>query len=322
MRQGYFFIHTLTACCICATIAANKFITKGISMEAGKFLSPGEEQHLFYLIRTHSDVVARQRFVLAYLPLVRSVVAKNRVRLSIESADDFNDYVQEGVFGLMHALEKYQPEKGAYATYAWRWIVHYLHIYKRKRAEHFALEPIQTPQSRVLVWKAYGKWRRTVGRAPTLLELSESTGLSPHKVSRELMLPHHRFIALEARGDGDLSFGDRVSDTARLSPEACVIAQEMMVLSRQYIQALIDRVQRRENERDCDIFLRRHALEPYDTSESLLEIAALHNVSSERIRQITDKIWGKLSKGSEKFSLAGLTAAQEALELLPETIDA
>lgn len=61
------------------------------------------------------DRRARERLVVAYLPLVRSLAARYRYGLAMD------DLVQEGCIGLLEAIDRYDPERGpgfeAYARF-------------------------------------------------------------------------------------------------------------------------------------------------------------------------------------------------------------
>lgn len=65
---------------------------------------------------------AREKFVLSNLRLVTRV-AKGYSRRLHGTGLTFEDLLQEGVFGLQRAAEKYSPDCGyAYSTYAMWWI--------------------------------------------------------------------------------------------------------------------------------------------------------------------------------------------------------
>lgn len=73
--------------------------------------------------------VKEKKLITDNIGLVRSIAGKykNR-RLSYE------DLVQEGTMGLIHAAQKYDPEKGIFSSYAYRWIQRYLQGYLAKNA--------------------------------------------------------------------------------------------------------------------------------------------------------------------------------------------
>lgn len=63
------------------------------------------------------DLAARNELIVAHLGLVHSVAASHRRK------PDYDDVTQDGVLGLVRAIEDFNPERGCrFATYAWRWI--------------------------------------------------------------------------------------------------------------------------------------------------------------------------------------------------------
>jgi RNA polymerase sigma factor (sigma-70 family) len=83
-----------------------------------ELLSEERERELSALVR-EGDVAARDAMVLANIGLV--VIIARRFRWSGMDADDL---IQEGVFGLMHAVNKFDGSHGArFSTYAQYWIV-------------------------------------------------------------------------------------------------------------------------------------------------------------------------------------------------------
>lgn len=60
---------------------------------------------------------AREALILSYIPLVKFVAS--RVSVGLPSNVDFDDLTSFGVFGLLDALEKFDPERGVkFETYA------------------------------------------------------------------------------------------------------------------------------------------------------------------------------------------------------------
>ena len=67
---------------------------------------------------------ARTTLVETNLRLVKRVVG---VKLMASGTLDFDDLFQDGVIGLMHAVERYNPTLGIpFGPYAFRWISHYI----------------------------------------------------------------------------------------------------------------------------------------------------------------------------------------------------
>jgi RNA polymerase primary sigma factor len=54
--------------------------------------------------------------------LVWSIAWRYRFLADVGNGCDIDDLFQEGMFGLMRAAETYDPERGAFSTYAYQWI--------------------------------------------------------------------------------------------------------------------------------------------------------------------------------------------------------
>lgn len=80
-------------------------------------LDAAEERALATRARD-GDAVARERLIVSGL---RSV-ALRATRLGL-TGEDLRDAVQSGTIGLIHAVDRFDPDRGArLATYAWQWI--------------------------------------------------------------------------------------------------------------------------------------------------------------------------------------------------------
>ena len=72
---------------------------------------------LWQRFKQDGDQDARERLIVHYSPLVKFVAG--RVRSGLPPSVDQNDLVSDGVFGLMDAVDKFEPERGLqFQTYA------------------------------------------------------------------------------------------------------------------------------------------------------------------------------------------------------------
>ena len=86
--------------------------------EQAPMLSAEEEHSLAVRLRDHDDVEAAQRLVLSHLRLVISI-ARGFLGYGLPYAD----LIQEGNIGLMKAIRRYDPDRGArLMTFAQHWI--------------------------------------------------------------------------------------------------------------------------------------------------------------------------------------------------------
>lgn len=90
----------------------------------GAHLSRDEELKLCSAWREHGDLDARNRVVMAYMPLVMGLAAKH---LRTNSALSKADLHQEATIGLIRAMENFDPDRGfRFSTYARWWVGNYL----------------------------------------------------------------------------------------------------------------------------------------------------------------------------------------------------
>lgn len=72
------------------------------------------ERHL-----TAADPAARESLILLYMPYARTVAAQ-LYRQHVRHEVEFHDYVQWATVGMIEALDRYDPTRGAkFTTYAW-----------------------------------------------------------------------------------------------------------------------------------------------------------------------------------------------------------
>lgn len=83
--------------------------------------SPLRKKLYGHVSELHDNLMDIDKLVLRYTPLARSL-ARNVRSLPYEDA------LQEAFIGLIVAAEKYDPERGAFSTYATAWIINYLQV--------------------------------------------------------------------------------------------------------------------------------------------------------------------------------------------------
>ncbi len=87
-----------------------------------KPLFNAQEEWQMAMLAKQGDFQARQKMIEHNLRLVVNIAKRYRGR-----GLSFLDLIEEGNLGLMHALEKFEPERGwRFSTYATWWIRHYV----------------------------------------------------------------------------------------------------------------------------------------------------------------------------------------------------
>jgi RNA polymerase primary sigma factor len=142
-----------------------------------QFPMPDHEQQVELAKRVAAgDEAARKQMVAANLRLVVHWARRYQDR-----GVDMADLVQEGTFGLMRAVDKFDWERGfRFSTYATWWIRQALQraVQQHGRTIRIPLEVGEQIQ-RLELTKA--ELASTLGRAPTEEELSEATGMTPEE---------------------------------------------------------------------------------------------------------------------------------------------
>ena len=170
---------------------------------------------------TRSASEAKRQLIEANLRLVLHIARRYR-GLGV----DMMDLIQEGNLGLMHAVEKYDYQRGfAFSTYAMGWIRHYI-----SRAIFEQTGTIARPLYIIEEIKRVDRARRTLEQQlttePTLEELAKAVGISVEEVVALLATPHEVLSLDQARGNGDeeATLRDTVADASTLTPEYLVEA--------------------------------------------------------------------------------------------------
>jgi RNA polymerase primary sigma factor len=196
------------------------------------------------------------------------------------------DLVQEGNLGLMKAVDRFQYRRGfKFSTYATWWIRQSITRGIADTGRTIRL-PVHVAEALSALYSARKTLAAQLGRDPTILELAERTRLTPAKVM--LVLRSGAPLAsLDAPVSDDAVFGEFVSDTAALSPEAPLMAEDTLKRVKQALQSL--------NERERRILEMRYGI--HNAREhSLAEIAEHMGVSRERIRQLEKQAMQRLRR--------------------------
>jgi RNA polymerase sigma-32 factor len=96
-----------------------------IGANGGEQLSRAQELELSVRFRTHGDLAARDELVRSQMPTVATIARTYR-----RYSSTVDELIAEGNFGLVHAIAKFDPERGTrLVTYAAYWIRAYILAY-------------------------------------------------------------------------------------------------------------------------------------------------------------------------------------------------
>ncbi len=131
------------------------------------------EEELWKLYKKSKDKKIREHFVNQYAPLVKYVAGK--IAIGMPQNVDFDDLVGYGVFGLLDAIEKFDPNKDIkFKTYAVTRIRGA--IYDELRSIDWV--PRSVRQKAKELERVIGKLENRLGRSATDEEISKELGIS------------------------------------------------------------------------------------------------------------------------------------------------
>lgn len=193
------------------------------------------ERKLFRAARRH-DRGARERLVVSHLGLVRAVASRYR-GLGLP----FDDLVQEGVLGLLDAIDRYDPSRGtkfeAFARFRVRRAI------RNALTEQARLVrlPKQVVERRRMLARTQARLASESGRVPTPAELAAATGLSLVSIleARTAAIAAISLDAPAARGGSTLA--NLIADSTAADPEGAALSAEEARLVRDAVARLAPR---------------------------------------------------------------------------------
>ena len=260
---------------------------------ATPLLSAPEELKLARAARD-GDFQARQHMIEANLRLVVSVARHYQHR-----GLPLDDLIEEGNLGLIHALEKFDPERGfRFSTYATWWV--------RQNVERAIMNQSRTVRLPVYLIKELNVVLRAMRRLDRGTQddkpgavLADVAQLLDRPVGeiRQLLALNERPASLDSPLDidPDLSMSDSIADDTAVDPAAHHAQHEAELLVADWVTQL--------TERQRLVVERRYGLGGRDAT-TLEDIADDLGLTRERVRQIQMQALSKLRK---RIARDGLT---------------
>lgn len=259
-----------------------------------KLLTPEEEIKLAKRIQK-GDEAARERMINANL------------RLVVKIAREYEDYgvplldlINEGNIGLMKAVERFDPTKGAkLSTYAAWWIKQSIRRALSNQSKTIRL-PVHVGDKLLHMRRASARLEEELGREPTNEELAEELDTTPARISA-LRTSALTPTSLDAPvGEDDSKrFDEIIGDEHANSPYAHLADKTTKDMLRELLVTLPEREQ---------IILRYRFGLDGDRERTLEEVGQRFGVTRERIRQIQNIALQKLRKMIEKREAVKLAA--------------
>ncbi len=260
--------------------------------EVARLLSEVEEiqkQHRFLRRLVSDSEQAETQFINSNLRLVVSIAKKYQA-----SRLPLLDLIQEGNLGLIHAVTKFEWQKGfKFSTYATWWIRQAITRGIANTSRTIRL-PVHAGDIIARMQKARSNLEAKHGRPATLDELAKELNMETDKVSEVLQFAGDPISLSEPlRENNDAQIGDIVEDTKAEAPDVTAHRSLMPKETEKMMRAL--------NHREQDILTMRFGIKT-GQSKTLEEVGDALELTRERVRQIEARAMSKLRHPSSDIN--------------------
>ncbi|QSI29969.1 sigma-70 family RNA polymerase sigma factor [Variovorax sp. RKNM96] len=255
-----------------------------------ELFTPDEEFQTACAARS-GDFAARQSMIEHNLRLVVNI-AKGYLGRGVP----LSDLIEEGNLGLMHAITKFEPERGfRFSTYATWWIRQSVEraVMTQARAIRLPVHVVRELQQVLRARRALEGDAEFVARRPDgvrVEDIAALLGRDVQEVADLLALSEapRSLDAGDARGDEGFTLADTVaSDDEQGNPSGVTQAHEVERLLDQWVHAL--------DAREREVLEGRYGL--HDREPETLEVLSVRlGLTRERVRQIQNEALAKMRR--------------------------
>ncbi len=251
-------------------------------------LKPEEETELARRFRDYGDTTAGKKIVQAHLRLVVKIAMEFQRRWM----QNVLDLVQEGNVGLIHALNKFDPDKGIkFSYYSSFWIKAYI---LKFIMDNFRMVKIGTTQVQRKLFFNLNRERQKLiaqGYNPDAEMLSSRLGVSKNDVLDMEQRLSNSDVSLNTPVGDDSDTASRMDFLPALDAgvEDSIANEEVSGMIRKMLTTL------RPTLNEKELYILDHRLFT-DSPMTLREIGERYHITRERIRQLEIRLLEKIKK--------------------------
>lgn len=253
-----------------------------------KVLNRDEERNLITRAKQGDDL-AKDQIICCNIRLVASIVLKHYRYREIPELD----LIQEGTFGLIKALEKYDLNTNyKFSTYAYSWIKQFIDRFLLTKGRNIYI-PIKMQEKIKEYRKKELEFENTYKRKPTCEEISNITGYDQSTIQLiEANLSDSISYDAQINTDEDDSFLDLIPDKNKTPDEIYLEKSQKQILFKAINEAGL-------TAREKDVIQRRFGFN--GKIQTLESIGNIYGLSRERVRIIEKNALTKLQKYFKRY---------------------